>query len=45
MYFADIEPTAITGTEAALAETNSKSIGLVWDLSDLAQIDTHHLED
>ncbi len=39
--FADIEPNAITGTEAALAETNCKSIGLLWDLSDLAQIDAH----
>lgn len=41
LAFADIEPSAIAGTEAALAETNCKSIGLVWDLSDLAQIDTH----
>jgi 3-oxoacyl-[acyl-carrier protein] reductase len=39
--FADIEPNAIAGTEAALAETDCKSIGLVWDLSDLAQIDIH----
>jgi 3-oxoacyl-[acyl-carrier protein] reductase len=37
--FADIEPNAIAGTEAALAETKCKSMGLVWDLSELSQID------
>jgi 3-oxoacyl-[acyl-carrier protein] reductase len=36
---ADIEPNAIAGTEAALSEVGGKSIGLVWDLSDLSQID------
>lgn len=39
--FADIDPDAIAGTEAALAETKCKGIGLVWDLSDLSQIDAH----
>lgn len=37
---ADIEPNAIAGTEAALSVIGGKSIALVWDLSDLAQIDT-----
>jgi 3-oxoacyl-[acyl-carrier protein] reductase len=39
--FADIEPSAIAGTEASLTETNGKHIGLVWDLADLSQIDAH----
>lgn len=39
--YADIEPDAIAGTEAAFAETNAKGLGLVWDLADLSQIDTH----
>jgi 3-oxoacyl-[acyl-carrier protein] reductase len=39
--FADIEPNAIAGTEAALSETKCKNLGLVWDLSDLSQIDAH----
>jgi 3-oxoacyl-[acyl-carrier protein] reductase len=30
---------SITGTQAALAEIGGKSMGLVWDLADLAQID------
>jgi 3-oxoacyl-[acyl-carrier protein] reductase len=30
---------SIAGTQAALAEIGSKSMGLVWDLADLAQID------
>ena len=38
---ADIEPNAIAGTEAALSEIGGKSIGLVWDLSDLSQIEGH----
>jgi 3-oxoacyl-[acyl-carrier protein] reductase len=38
---ADIEPKAIAETEAALAAIGGKSIGLVWDLADLAQIDAH----
>jgi 3-oxoacyl-[acyl-carrier protein] reductase len=37
---ADIEPNAIAGTEAALSGIGGKSIALVWDLSDLSQIDT-----
>jgi len=37
--FADIEPDAIAGTGAVLAGLGGKSIGLVWDLSDLSQID------
>ncbi|HEY4045305.1 MAG TPA: SDR family oxidoreductase [Acidobacteriaceae bacterium] len=37
---ADIEPNAIAGTEAALSVIGGKSIALVWDLSDLSQIDT-----
>jgi 3-oxoacyl-[acyl-carrier protein] reductase len=36
---ADIEPNAIAGTEAALSEVDGKSLGLVWDISDLSQID------
>ncbi len=39
--FADIEPNAIAGTQAALAQTNSKRIGLVWDIADLSQIDAN----
>jgi 3-oxoacyl-[acyl-carrier protein] reductase len=38
---ADIDSNSIAGTEAALAAINGKSIGLVWDLSDLSQIDGH----
>ena len=36
---ADIDSKSIAGTEAALAAINGESIGLVWDLSDLSQID------
>lgn len=39
--FADIEPAAIAGTEAALAQFDVKRMGLVWDLADLSQIDGH----
>jgi len=39
--FADIDPNAIAGTKAALADTSGKNIGLVWDLADLSQIDPH----
>jgi 3-oxoacyl-[acyl-carrier protein] reductase len=39
--FADIEPNAIAGTEAALAEIGGKCLGLVWNLADLSQIDAH----
>ena len=36
---ADIDSGAIAETEAELAAMGGKSIGLVWDLSDLSQID------
>jgi 3-oxoacyl-[acyl-carrier protein] reductase len=36
--FADIEPAAVQGTGAALAEIGGKSLGLVWDIADLSQI-------
>lgn len=40
--FADIEPAAVAGTEAALAQlapdADAKRLGLVWDLADLSQI-------
>jgi 3-oxoacyl-[acyl-carrier protein] reductase len=39
--FADIEPAAIAGTEAALAQFDVKRMRLVWDLADLSQIDGH----
>lgn len=39
--FADIEPNAIAGTQAALAETGVKSLGLIWDIADLSQIDAN----
>jgi 3-oxoacyl-[acyl-carrier protein] reductase len=38
---AGIGAKSIAGTEAALAAIGGKSIGLLWDLSDLAQIDSH----
>jgi len=38
---ADIAPDAIAGTEAALATAAGGTIGIVWDLSDLTQIDAH----
>jgi 3-oxoacyl-[acyl-carrier protein] reductase len=38
---ADIQPDAIAGTQEALATAVGKTIGLVWDLSDLTQIDAH----
>jgi 3-oxoacyl-[acyl-carrier protein] reductase len=38
---AGIGAKSIAGTEAALAAIGGKSIGLIWDLSDLAQIDGH----
>jgi 3-oxoacyl-[acyl-carrier protein] reductase len=38
---ADIDSKAIAETEAALAGIGGKSIGLVWDLADLSQIDAH----
>lgn len=36
---ADIEAKAIAGTETELAGNSGRSLGLVWDLSDLSQID------
>jgi len=38
---ADIQPDAIAGTQEALATAVGKTIGLVWDLADLTQIDAH----
>jgi 3-oxoacyl-[acyl-carrier protein] reductase len=38
---AGIGAKSIAGTEAELATLGGKSIGLIWDLSDLAQIDGH----
>ena len=38
---ADIDSKAIEETEAALAKIGGKSIGLVWDLADLSQINAH----
>jgi 3-oxoacyl-[acyl-carrier protein] reductase len=38
---ADVDPAAIAGTEAAVAAVAGKSVGLVWDLADLTQIDRH----
>jgi 3-oxoacyl-[acyl-carrier protein] reductase len=38
---AGIGAKSVAGTEAALAAIGGKSIGLIWDLSDLAQIDGH----
>jgi 3-oxoacyl-[acyl-carrier protein] reductase len=39
--FADIDPDALAGTKAALAESGVKNTGIVWDLSDLSRIDAH----
>jgi 3-oxoacyl-[acyl-carrier protein] reductase len=39
--FADIDPSAIAGTEEALAATSGKWLGVVWDISDLSAIDAH----
>jgi 3-oxoacyl-[acyl-carrier protein] reductase len=38
---AGIGAKSIAGTEAALAAIGGKSLGLLWDLSDLSQIDGH----
>lgn len=38
---ADIDSNTIAETETALAKFGGKSIGLVWDLADLSQIDAH----
>jgi 3-oxoacyl-[acyl-carrier protein] reductase len=40
--FADIDPDALAGTQAALKEIGGgENTSLVWDLSDLSQIDAH----
>jgi 3-oxoacyl-[acyl-carrier protein] reductase len=39
--FADIEPKALAGTEAALKVIGGTGIGVVWDLADLSQIDSN----
>lgn len=39
--FADIDRNAIAGTNAALTTIGAKYTDLLWDLSDLSQIDTH----
>jgi 3-oxoacyl-[acyl-carrier protein] reductase len=38
---ADIDSKAVAETQAKLASIGSKSLALVWDLADLAQIDAH----
>jgi 3-oxoacyl-[acyl-carrier protein] reductase len=38
---ADIDSRAIAGTEAELTKVGGQSLGLVWDLADLTQIDAH----
>jgi len=38
---ADIDPKAIAETQAALAGFGGQSMGLVWDLADLSNIDAH----
>ncbi len=39
--FGDIDPKAIAGTEAELTKSHGKTVGLVWDLADLSQIEGH----
>jgi 3-oxoacyl-[acyl-carrier protein] reductase len=39
--FADIESSAISGTQEALKGFDGKNLGLTWDLADLSQIDTN----
>ncbi len=41
LAIADIDPAAIAGTKATLEAIHGKSIGLVWNLSDLTQNDEH----
>jgi 3-oxoacyl-[acyl-carrier protein] reductase len=36
--FADIDPKAVAGTADALASSGAKTLGLVWDIADLTQI-------
>ncbi|HEX4742091.1 MAG TPA: SDR family NAD(P)-dependent oxidoreductase, partial [Caulobacteraceae bacterium] len=38
---ADINAAAVEATLAALSETGAVTLGLVWDLADLAQIEDH----
>jgi 3-oxoacyl-[acyl-carrier protein] reductase len=38
---ADVDQKAIAGTEAALADGSAKTLGVLWDLADLAAIDSH----
>src|SRR5580698_8610240 len=38
---ADIAPDAIAGTQAAVGAFGVRSIGIVWDLGNLSQIDAH----
>jgi len=38
---ADIDESAISGTEKAVGELGVRSIGLVWELADLSRIDAH----
>src|ERR1700722_4481830 len=39
LAYGDIETAALSGTQAALKELGGKSLGLLWDISDLSQID------
>jgi 3-oxoacyl-[acyl-carrier protein] reductase len=39
--FADIEPSAVAGTDAELAAARAERLGLVWDLADLSVIDAN----
>lgn len=43
---ADLDEKAIRGTEAVLAPTGRKTLGIIWDIADLAQIDPQvsHIE-
>ena len=38
---ADIAPDAIAGTQAAVGAFGVRSIGIVWNLGELSQIDAH----
>lgn len=37
----DIEPRAVSETQAVIASTGVKSLGLTWDIADLSSIDAH----
>jgi 3-oxoacyl-[acyl-carrier protein] reductase len=41
LAIADIDPAAIAGTETEIQALGARSIGVVWDLADLSQIDAH----